>query len=118
MSCPPSSKLFATATAISCCCGRYSKFGERESIPVGEKISSTCARRSILPLPDGCASRLLIIIGTNVTSLHPDSQPRSYERSHRLFPYALRGRSTTTSTSALFLAIMFAGRLPRQFTLG
>ena len=32
--------------------------------------------------------------------------------------FVSRGRRTTTSTVALFLAIMFAGRMPRQFVFG
>src|SRR5665213_2342597 len=37
----------ATATAISCCCGRNSKLLALERMPLGEKISSTCCTRSI-----------------------------------------------------------------------
>src|ERR1043166_6666012 len=58
--CSRRSNARATATAISCCCGRNSKFFARERIPVGEKISSTCRTRSTLE-PAGCCSTMLII---------------------------------------------------------
>ena len=42
----------ATATAISCCCGRNSKLFALDRIPVGEKISSTCETKSSPPRLD------------------------------------------------------------------
>ena len=91
----------ATATAIACCWGRNSKFFARDKIPFGENNSSTCLTRSVWA-PVGWASMALIIQFRPIAP--KTSQPR-----------ALR---TTTSCSALFFTIMFAGRIPRQLVLG
>src|SRR6266568_4482341 len=55
----------ATATAICCCCGRNSKFFARDRMPVGEKISSTCATKSA---PAGWGSTMEIISSYNSVS--------------------------------------------------
>src|ERR1700744_5836139 len=62
-------KARATAMAISCCWGRYSKLLALERMPLGEKISSTRETRS----PDGWSSDSEIILGRgqNTGSGHP-----------------------------------------------
>ena len=62
----------ATATAISCCCGRNSKFFARDKMPVGENISSTCAIKSV---PLGWTSAREIIATAHCAA--PPSTPPS-----------------------------------------
>ena len=90
---PPSAR--ATATAIFCCCGRYSKLRDLEKAAAGENISSTSST-SPVGAPAGWASARLIMASR----------------------YRLRARRGTTSCSALFLTIMRSGRIPRQTTFG
>ena len=72
--CRPSINRRATATAISCCCGRYSKFFERDSTPAGEKISATCFTRSS-GAPAGWVSTMLIMAPPEVINASAPPPP-------------------------------------------
>ena len=97
--------------------------------PVGEKISSTCSTRSA-PKPAGCDSMMLIMDclwhcgrrrKTRLTGSVQDvvvEVSRALTNAATQNSYFSLGLRTTTSTAALFLAIMFAGRMPRQLTFG
>src|ERR1039458_5607810 len=94
--CSPLARACATATAISCCWGRNSKFFDCERTPFGEKIAATCWTRSRAE-PEGWDSTVLII---------------GYaDRRDGCGPYL--GRRTTTSWAAWFFTILERPVAPR-----
>src|ERR1051325_6207215 len=77
--CSPVVSACATATAICCCCGRYSKLLALESGPDGEKNSSTCFTRSML-LAGSSVARLIIGSTTARSVLAPTRVSSGFAR--------------------------------------